>query len=105
MSVVAGIETELTPLVWESEELPCESNNHGKSDYRGKNHDDGPGAFYLQMLHECSWLAEGTVYVACAKSAENVRWGTSRSRLINCYDCMTIVPGDSWIRVVGPVGI
>jgi hypothetical protein len=103
VSVDVSTEVDVTALVGEMPDQPCESANHGHPDpVLGVNHDDGPATHYLQMMHECSWIGAGEIYAGCTKTAGKASYRMTRK--VNCMDCGTrdIPPGE-WIRVVGPI--
>jgi hypothetical protein len=101
MSTEIGLELDVLALVGEMPDQPCESAYHTEPEAKGIWHDDGPATHYLQMVHECSWMAEGEIYAGCALSAANAR--RVEGRPIHCSSCGNhLLPGE-WVRVVGPI--
>lgn len=106
MSAGTAVETDISALVGESEELACESPMH--TDPMGiasGTHAEGPATHYLVMAHDCGWGTKGEVFAGCAALAKAVSDIVADDR-VRCGTCWQTFPDPSqWMYIVGQVNM
>lgn len=98
------VDVSLATLVGEMEALPCSSPTHWEGE---PWHDDGPAAWYLMLMHDCTWEKAGYVYPVCDRLGRmigsNVNSGVEKVRCMNC-GFVTDGGQDAVVKVIGKVG-
>lgn len=99
-----AVETDLSVLVGEMADVPCESPTHSEG---GPWHDEGPAKWYLMLMHDCTWNKAGHVYPVCDRLGKmvlaNVDSGVGKVRCMNC-GFVTREGQDGVVKVIGKVG-
>lgn len=91
-----AIETDISVLVGQMPDIPCEHSQHGKP---GAAHDDGPATHYIQSFCNDCYI-EPTVLAAC-QAFTNLEL---QDLNVHCTSCRRITPASQGLKILGPVG-